>query len=170
MIGAEDRRVPGVDGEDVVDRVRAEVGLRLGLDRRVGVAAVGERPRDGVLRLLVRVLVEARARGAAPRRPPLATAATSSAGRPSMPSSVTLRSSVGRPLVDDDLDAHVVGRHVDDARRARVRVEEPAPAVVALDPGEVALQHRLVVDRVVVDDAAEEAEELGARGRGELDR
>ena len=64
------------------------------------------------------------------------------------------------PFVDDDLDAHVSARHVDDPGGARMRFEETLTAAVALDTSEVPLQRRRVEDFVVVDDAPQEPEEL----------
>jgi len=56
----------------------------------------------------------------------------------------------------------VIRARVNDPSDAHVRLEKAAPPVVALDPGEVALQHRRVVDRVIVRDSAQNAEKLGA--------
>jgi hypothetical protein len=51
-----------VGGERVVDRMCRQVGLGVGLQGRVRVAAIGQGAGYGNLRLLVGVLIEARAR------------------------------------------------------------------------------------------------------------
>ena len=71
--------------------------------RGVRVAAVRQRARDGGLRLRVRVLVEARARREGAGRRRAHRRRRLGAGSPSRPSTRTLRTSVARPLVDDDL-------------------------------------------------------------------
>jgi len=58
-------------------------------------------------------------------------------------------------------------REGDEARRG-VRIVVAARAVIAFDAREIALELRAAEELVVVNDAAEEAEELGARHRGEL--
>jgi hypothetical protein len=151
------------DGERVVDRVRAEIGLRGHLELRVRVPAVLKLARDGVLRLLVVVFVEAAVgrEGIARRDPHRVGVRDRQRVDP-----VDLDEAVegGRPLVDDDVDAHVLGAEMRDPRGAGVRLEKAAAPVVSLDPREIALEHRLVVERVVVDGAAEETEKLGGRG------
>ncbi len=62
---------------------------------------------------------------------------------------------------------HVLGAVLDDAGGARVGLEEPAAAVVALDPRQVPLQRGCVEDRVVVGNPAEETEKLRALRGGE---
>ncbi len=152
--------------EVVIDRVRAQVGACLGLDGGIGVPAIGEGARDVRLRFLVRVLVEARAaRDRRVRRG--ANGLGVRDGEPVEPLDAHVAVEGRRALVDDDRDADVVRTVAPDAGGPSVRVEEAAATVVALDAREVALEHRRVVDRVVVDDAAEEPEELGAGGRRE---
>ena len=164
---AEDGRLPRSRGEGVVDRMRRQVRLGVRLHCRMRISAIGQRSRHGDLRLLVRVLVEALALGERLHR-----------GEPHVVGdrhreAVHARDSKAAvecrgPLVDDDLDAHVLHADVLYAGCAGVRLEEAVPTVVALDPGEVPLQRRRVEDLVVVCDATEDAAQLGARRRCEF--
>ncbi len=165
--GAEDGSGPWTDRERVVDRVRKQVRPSVGIDLCVGIALVRQRARQASLRALVGVLVEARSlRKRVVRGRPGGVAD----GRGQRLEAVDPNPSIRRrwPLLDDDLDAHVLGAAGNDPRGARVGLEKPVALVVALDPGEVPLQRRRVEDRILVDDPAKEPEKLGARRRGEL--
>ena len=94
--GAEHRPRPGAHAEGVVDGVRGEVRLRVGLDRGVGVPVVGEHARDVGPGLRVALLVEAgalRERGGRGG----ARGVRDLGGSPSRPSTRRPRSSIGGP-------------------------------------------------------------------------
>ena len=153
--------------EAVVGRVLPDVDLGLYVRRRVGVSDVGEGSLDRCLRLLELVLVEAFAWG----HGGLSGCEDGVDGRlrePVQPGDDDMAVQRGGPFVDDDLDADMLVYVVKQPRDPRVRVEEPLGSIEAFDPRHVALEHRLVVDRVVVRDALEQVEELRRGGGREV--
>ena len=74
----------------------------------------------------------------------------------------------GPALLHLDGDLDVVLALVADAAGAHLCLVEPARPVIAFDALEVALQDAAIVERVIVDDAPEEAQELRAGRRGHL--
>ncbi len=145
--------------------VRDEVDQGIALHLRPGVALVGERLEHACLRRLVRVFVEDRAGRQLYRLHYLRLQLERDRFEPLEADELDVHRLA---FVDHELDLHAIVGDRDHAGSSDLGLVVASGAVVSFDAGDVALDDVLVVGPVLEDDAAEEAEEAGRRGGGDL--
>ncbi len=157
----------GRDGKDGGRGVTNDVDQGVAFDLGICVAAVGQRAPDVVLGLLELVLVErlARRKRSVRRARGRGGDVLGQSFQAFEPAWLVIDRGT---LFDVDVDADVVRTLEGDESRRGVRVVVSARAVVALDPREIALQRRAAEERVLVEHAAKQTEELGTRRRSQL--
>jgi hypothetical protein len=150
-------------------RVAREVDVGDARHLHVGVTPVTEGALHGLLRLLELFFVERLAVGDVPLH-----GAVDGRGRLGVDAlqaeDVHAAGGDDATLLDLDRDVDVLVARVDDAAGARVRLVIAARAIGALDALQIALEDVGVEELIVVDDPAEEPEELRAGRRRQLVR